>query len=280
METRPEFTFKPCITTSKNSTLKKPNAAYQTDPVYVSQRRRSLFAEFDCELVVRADERLLVGRAGTAIIVWAGFGMAIVPSPDSGSQGYVNTLFRTSSPPSARRRARTAKWRPPSLTSQPGGPTEYQLMLQREHEREMREQVRREKARVRIAMKRAALRCAPQEDQDAAAERERVYQATYRERRVSYLVENRSDLAIWEAQRRIDVYVSKHGKDAYLAYARAKRDRRRRAQAKQRAANGFVDDQPISSAKSKPKTKRIPDESRDRPPKAAKDGVRASKKVH
>ncbi|KAJ7093760.1 hypothetical protein C8R44DRAFT_890664 [Mycena epipterygia] len=111
--------------------------------------------------------------------------------------------------------------RPPPLVSKHStGPTEFELRAQRAA-------VRREKARVRMARKRAELKSRPIEEQMAAAERERGYQATYQER-------NREDLKIWERQRRIAVYQAKYGQEAYIAYAKAKRDRKRRAQDKLR----------------------------------------------
>ncbi|KAJ7735253.1 hypothetical protein DFH07DRAFT_780049 [Mycena maculata] len=40
------------------------------------------------------------------------------------------------------------------------------------------------------------------------------------------------DLRIWEAQRRVAVYKARHGAEAYAAYAKAKRERRRQARVK------------------------------------------------
>ncbi|KAJ6506116.1 hypothetical protein DFH09DRAFT_1101445 [Mycena vulgaris] len=59
--------------------------------------------------------------------------------------------------------------------------------------------------------KRAELKARPREEQERAAERSRVYQATYREK-------NQSDLRIWEAQRRLANYQAKYGPEAYTSY--------------------------------------------------------------
>ncbi|KAJ7325481.1 hypothetical protein DFH08DRAFT_1085163 [Mycena albidolilacea] len=58
-------------------------------------------------------------------------------------------------------------------------PTDYEILVHRHLERN-------EKARLRMARKRAELKSHSPEEQAAAAERERRYQATYRERSVSF----------------------------------------------------------------------------------------------
>ncbi|KAJ6525811.1 hypothetical protein DFH09DRAFT_1328829 [Mycena vulgaris] len=67
--------------------------------------------------------------------------------------------------------------------------------------------------------KRAELKARPREEQERAAERSRVYQATDRKK-------NRSDLRIWEAQRRLANYQAKYSPEAYTSYDAARRERR------------------------------------------------------
>ncbi|KAJ7441680.1 hypothetical protein B0H11DRAFT_1932861 [Mycena galericulata] len=99
-----------------------------------------------------------------------------------------------------------------------------------------RQAIRREKARIRMAKKRAELKLRPLEEQALAAARARVHQATYR-------AKNRENLRYWEAQRRISsfgsIYKQKYGLEAYKSYAAAKRERRRRARAKRLAKAGY-----------------------------------------
>ncbi|KAJ7095498.1 hypothetical protein C8R43DRAFT_963468 [Mycena crocata] len=114
---------------------------------------------------------------------------------------------------------------------------------------------RREKARLRMARledssglvltfklivsdrTRAELKSRPIEEQEQAAERSRLYQARYRER-------NRVELRIWEAQRRAEHYKRRFGEEAYNAYAKLKRERKRRAREKRRAKEGYYDERP------------------------------------
>ncbi|KAJ7914818.1 hypothetical protein B0H13DRAFT_1872530 [Mycena leptocephala] len=120
--------------------------------------------------------------------------------------------------------------RPPPLTSkhQPG-PTEYEIKAQRLLEW-------REKARVRMAMKRAELRSRPADEQAAAAARAREHQAAYRERHCK-------ELRRWEAQRRLNLYEHRFGPEALIAYATHKHERKRKAKEKRRAKEGYyVDD--------------------------------------
>ncbi|KAJ7024935.1 hypothetical protein C8F04DRAFT_1191980 [Mycena alexandri] len=166
-----------------------------------------------------------------------------MPSPSTSSR-------QPTSPAASRRRV--PKRRPPPLTFKPSAPTEYEQKVQREEERQRRADLRREKARIRMAMKRAALRLRPTPEQEAAAERERAYQATYREKQVPFFVSiaptqtqanrHRENLRLWEAQRRVDVYINTYGAEAYRAYTKARRDRRRQAKAKLRAKAGYFDD--------------------------------------
>ncbi|KAJ7432732.1 hypothetical protein FB451DRAFT_1572937 [Mycena latifolia] len=102
----------------------------------------------------------------------------------------------------------------------PDGPTEYELAVQRR-------QARNEKARLRMASKRAELRTRPLEEQAQAAEINKKYQATYREK-------NRRDLRIWEAQRRAGLYMARYGPEAYREYDLARRECKLKARRKQR----------------------------------------------
>ncbi|KAJ6544605.1 hypothetical protein DFH09DRAFT_1321808 [Mycena vulgaris] len=111
--------------------------------------------------------------------------------------------------------------RPPPLKSKyPIPPTPYQS------------ETERRKARNEKARKRAELKARPAEEQKAAAERSRAYQATYREK-------NRRDLRIWEAQRRLLIYKEKYGPEAYQVYAKARYDRKKRAMARARAKEAY-----------------------------------------
>ncbi|KAJ7742486.1 hypothetical protein DFH07DRAFT_777721 [Mycena maculata] len=81
---------------------------------------------------------------------------------------------------------------------------------------------------------RAALKSRPKEDQDRAAERARAYQAKYR-------AKHREDLRMWEAQRRVKVYIHRYGYKAYSEYAQAKVERKCRALEKRLAREGCDD---------------------------------------
>ncbi|KAJ7797607.1 hypothetical protein B0H14DRAFT_2583571 [Mycena olivaceomarginata] len=121
--------------------------------------------------------------------------------------------------------ARTA---PPMKSQYAATPTDYELKALRHAERN-------EKARLRMARqlsKRAELKTRSIEEQQEAAERNKLYQARYREK-------HRQDLRAWEALRRREVYKAKFGPEAYGAWRQAKRDRKRRARAKQRAKEAY-----------------------------------------
>ncbi|KAJ6557480.1 hypothetical protein B0H19DRAFT_1070143 [Mycena capillaripes] len=105
------------------------------------------------------------------------------------------------------------------------GPTEEELRAQRHA-------ARNEKARLRMARRRAELKTRPLEEQRAAAERAREYQARYREK-------HRDELRIWEAHRRIEVYKAKNGLRAFASYLKAKREQRRRRLAKKWTKEGY-----------------------------------------
>ncbi|KAJ7123799.1 hypothetical protein C8R43DRAFT_1135850 [Mycena crocata] len=104
------------------------------------------------------------------------------------------------------------------------GPSDYEIKQHREADR-------REKARVRMA-RRAELKQRPIAEQELAAQRSRQYQATYRAR-------HREDLRKWEAQRRIELYQKRYGPTIASSYAKASRDRKRRARASKRAREGL-----------------------------------------
>ncbi|KAJ7080882.1 hypothetical protein C8R43DRAFT_1143053 [Mycena crocata] len=122
---------------------------------------------------------------------------------------------------------------PPLKSKHQAGPTDYELKQQRLDNR-------REKARLRMARKRAELKQRPLEEQQEAAERARLHQAAYRE---SSANRHRNDLRLWEAQRRVEMYKKRFGPEAYHAYAKLKRDRKRRAREKKRAKEGYYDEQ-------------------------------------
>ncbi|KAJ7766365.1 hypothetical protein DFH07DRAFT_769907 [Mycena maculata] len=111
---------------------------------------------------------------------------------------------------------------PPMGSKRVVGPTHYEIQLQRDASRW-------EKARLRMAKKRAELKLRPQEEQEAAAARAREHQTA----------RHREDLRIWEAQRRVAVYKARYGLDAYKEYVAAKRERRRQARDKRRAMVGL-----------------------------------------
>ncbi|KAK7043454.1 hypothetical protein R3P38DRAFT_3177839 [Favolaschia claudopus] len=106
--------------------------------------------------------------------------------------------------------------------------TEYHILLQRHLDRN-------EKARLRMARRRAALKTREPDVVVAAAERERQYQARYRSR-------NRALLRLLDYNRRLNTYESIHGHDALQDYLKGKQERRRNAQAKRRAKEEYVSD--------------------------------------
>ncbi|KAJ7618937.1 hypothetical protein DFH06DRAFT_1342504 [Mycena polygramma] len=101
---------------------------------------------------------------------------------------------------------------PPIKSKYCTGPSEYELQAQRKA-------AINEKARLRMARKRAALKALPPEDQATAKARARAHQATYRAKNRQYLKE-------WEAHRRNEAYKAKYGAKALSSYLRAKRHRR------------------------------------------------------
>ncbi|KAJ7454346.1 hypothetical protein B0H11DRAFT_2245002 [Mycena galericulata] len=109
----------------------------------------------------------------------------------------------------ALRKSRLANAHPP-MKSRYTEPSELEIKAQRHLERN-------EKARLRMARARAALKSRPIEEQQAAAARARQHQKTYRER-------HKADLAAWEALRRVKVYKEKFGIATYASFLRAKRN--------------------------------------------------------
>ncbi|KAK7047001.1 hypothetical protein R3P38DRAFT_94825 [Favolaschia claudopus] len=83
---------------------------------------------------------------------------------------------------------------------------------------EQRHLSRNEKARVRMARKRAQRKLLPLEAQAAIVEREREYQKKYR-------TKNRAVLRQLEKQRRLDLYRAKYGDEAFEVYVRERAER-------------------------------------------------------
>ncbi|KAJ7115518.1 hypothetical protein C8R43DRAFT_1138143 [Mycena crocata] len=105
--------------------------------------------------------------------------------------------------------------------------TPYQLEIMRRRERN-------EKARLRIAEKRAAVKALPPDEQDWAA-RERVYKA-------KYIKGNRKLLAARAAKKRDRLYIERYGVDSILARDRARYKKRVEREIKQ----GLRDPDPMS----------------------------------
>ncbi|KAJ7088011.1 hypothetical protein B0H15DRAFT_949825 [Mycena belliarum] len=114
---------------------------------------------------------------------------------------------------------------PPMKSMYTPGPTAHELETKRRAERN-------EKARVRIARKRAELKLKSLEEQHRVADRSRAYQAKYREK-------NRQRLRTWEALRRLSVYRLKYGEIAYTAYLEARSQREARAYARSRRGEAY-----------------------------------------
>ncbi|KAK6969082.1 hypothetical protein R3P38DRAFT_3244086 [Favolaschia claudopus] len=91
-------------------------------------------------------------------------------------------------------------------------PTQHQTRQQRRLERN-------EKARLRMARKRAELKSRSAEEQRAAIERRKRHQATYR-------AKHRESLREEESARRVAVYKAKHGPDLFNEFMRIKQARR------------------------------------------------------
>ncbi|KAJ7173284.1 hypothetical protein C8R46DRAFT_1031644 [Mycena filopes] len=107
--------------------------------------------------------------------------------------------------------------RPPPLKSKLSPSlSQYQI------EAQLRD-LRNERARLRMAQKRAELKSKPLNEQLLAAERDREHQATYRER-------HKKDLRLWAIQRRLQRYQDRFGPEAFEEYFtiyKAQRKRRR-----------------------------------------------------
>ncbi|KAJ7156555.1 hypothetical protein C8R43DRAFT_949408 [Mycena crocata] len=148
---------------------------------------------------------------------------------------------------------------PPLKSKHQSGPTAYEMKMQRLLER-------REKACVRMARKRTELKSRPLEEQEQAAEREHMYQATYHERHahidsgillfpnalhtgitLTYATGRPSDVPKHDSELQCRLYQERHGPETYTAYAKCQRHRRRRAREKKRAKEGYYDD-PSQSA--------------------------------
>ncbi|KAF7362838.1 MYND-type domain-containing protein [Mycena venus] len=79
---------------------------------------------------------------------------------------------------------------------------------------------RNERARLRMARKRAELKLRPVEEQERAAERSRVYRARYRQKHHQAVLKG-------ESERRRKIYIQRYGEEAYKEYAE-RRERRQR----------------------------------------------------
>ncbi|KAJ6549700.1 hypothetical protein B0H19DRAFT_1236984 [Mycena capillaripes] len=73
---------------------------------------------------------------------------------------------------------------------------------------------RNERARLRMARKRAELKLRPVEEQERAAERSRVYRARYRQR-----FRHHEAVLRGESERRRKIYIQRYGEEAYKEYA-------------------------------------------------------------
>ncbi|KAK6985139.1 hypothetical protein R3P38DRAFT_3230799 [Favolaschia claudopus] len=111
--------------------------------------------------------------------------------------------------------------------------TEYQILLQRHLDRN-------EKARVRMARRRAALKAGPPAEQQAAAEREREYQNEYR-------IGHRQLLRDLDLARRLNKYRDTYGPEALDAYMEGKAERRRNAKARRIAEARRLAKEPYDS---------------------------------
>ncbi|KAJ7301782.1 hypothetical protein DFH08DRAFT_943532 [Mycena albidolilacea] len=79
---------------------------------------------------------------------------------------------------------------------------------------------RNERARIRMARKRAELKLRPVEEQERAAERSRVYRARYRQRHHQAVLRG-------ESERRRKIYIQRYGEEAYKEYAERREYRQR-----------------------------------------------------
>ncbi|KAK7000620.1 hypothetical protein R3P38DRAFT_3369302 [Favolaschia claudopus] len=107
-------------------------------------------------------------------------------------------------------------------------PTEHQKRNERRLERRLE---RNEKARLRMARKRAELKSCSPEEQRAAAERSRKHQATYR-------AKHRASLREEESARRLIVYKATHGPALFAKFMKNKQDRRAARLKRERAEFG------------------------------------------
>ncbi|KAJ7169366.1 hypothetical protein C8R43DRAFT_1121239 [Mycena crocata] len=121
---------------------------------------------------------------------------------------------------------------PPMKSKFITGPTAHEIQIQRQAEQN-------EKARLRMAKYRAELKCRSWQEQELAAQRARVHQATYREK-------HRNDLRLWEAARRVELYKKRFGDRAYVLYARNLRAQSRRRRAKREAKEAYHESQTLA----------------------------------
>ncbi|KAJ7919703.1 hypothetical protein B0H13DRAFT_2313224 [Mycena leptocephala] len=114
---------------------------------------------------------------------------------------------------------------PPMKSKYSTGPTPFEIEAQRRARRN-------ERARLRMARKRAELKLQSEEEQARAAALNKEYQATYRER-------HRANLATQAKKRRYKAYQDRYGFAMFNLYMRAHRERRRMADARRRAQEGY-----------------------------------------
>ncbi|KAJ7901030.1 hypothetical protein B0H14DRAFT_3422939 [Mycena olivaceomarginata] len=119
---------------------------------------------------------------------------------------------------------------PPMTVIHATGSTSHELKAQRRAERN-------EKARLRMARKRAELKSRPLEEQQIAAERTKAYQATYHKK-------HRNDLRLGEERRRIALYKARYGPDTYRLYLKARRQRTRQGAANRAGQTWDIRDLP------------------------------------
>ncbi|KAJ7830692.1 hypothetical protein B0H13DRAFT_2371834 [Mycena leptocephala] len=97
---------------------------------------------------------------------------------------------------------------PPMQSHYPHGPSELELKA-------LRHADRKEKARLRMARKRAELKATPYQEQELAAQRVRMHHAKYRESHREYLRNQ-------EARRRRTAYGKRFGPAALAAWLKSK----------------------------------------------------------
>ncbi|KAK7017216.1 hypothetical protein R3P38DRAFT_2986030 [Favolaschia claudopus] len=124
---------------------------------------------------------------------------------------------------------------PPSSTRSSPAPTQDDLSVDSAREEERR--LRNEKARIRMARKRAEMKLQSPEVQAEYAQRERGYMTTYR-------AKNKGKLRKEETIRRLIRYKEEHHPKVFEAYINLRRANRHLARLKRAALNARGDVQP------------------------------------